>query len=213
MIEAVPRLWMGGVSGEGSGCASLIGGRASASVGEAADVQPATRGLSPVRNTRLMSSRNSSTSRSITIRRAVARDAKRLTRLVRGSSAYEGKYASAVAGYRVGPDYIEAHRVFVAVGTDEQGGRVLGFYSLVLAPPELDLLFVADEAQGRGIGRLLAAHMRSEARAAGLDRVKVVSHLPAVGFYQRVGAVRTGTAFANPPAVPWDRPEFEFRLP
>ncbi|MFD6026542.1 GNAT family N-acetyltransferase [Streptomyces griseoluteus] len=160
-----------------------------------------------------MSSRNSSTSRSISIRRAVARDAKRLTRLVRGSSAYEGKYASAVAGYRVGPDYIEAHRVFVAVGTDEQGGRVLGFYSLVLAPPELDLLFVADEAQGRGIGRLLAAHMRSEARAAGLDRVKVVSHLPAVGFYQRVGAVRTGTAFANPPAVPWDRPEFEFRLP
>ncbi|GED90118.1 hypothetical protein TNCT6_72030 [Streptomyces sp. 6-11-2] len=41
--------------------------------------------------------------------------------------------------------------------------------------------FVADEAQGRGIGRLLVAHMQSEARAAGLDRVKVVSHLPAEG--------------------------------
>lgn len=27
-------------------------------------------------------------------------DAKRLTRLVRGSGAYEGKYAAAVAGYR-----------------------------------------------------------------------------------------------------------------
>ncbi|TGN85030.1 GNAT family N-acetyltransferase [Streptomyces griseoluteus] len=166
-----------------------------------------------MRNTRLMSSRNSSISRSITIRRAVARDAKRLTRLVRGSSAYEGKYASAVAGYRVGPDYIEAHRVFVAVGADEQGSRVLGFYSLVLTPPELDLLFVADEAQGRGIGRLLVTHMRSEARAAGPDRVKVVSHPPAADFYPRVGAVRTGTAFANPPAVPWDRPEFEFRIP
>lgn len=112
-----------------------------------------------------MSSRPSS--RPVTIRRAVARDAKRLTRLVRGSSAYEGKYAAAVAGYRVGPDYIEAHRVFVAVGADEEGGRVLGFYSLVLTPPELDLLFVADEAQGRGIGRLLVAHMESEARAAG----------------------------------------------
>ncbi|MYS72427.1 GNAT family N-acetyltransferase [Streptomyces sp. SID5926] len=166
-------------------------------------------------NTPRMSPRTSPVSPPITIRRAVARDAKRLTRLVRGSGAYAGRYAAAVAGYRVGPDYIEAHRVFVAVGAvgaDGQGGRVLGFYSLVLAPPELDLLFVADEAQGRGIGRLLVAHMRAEARAAGLDRVRVVSHLPAEGFYHRAGAVRTGTALASPPAVPWDRPEFEFRV-
>ncbi|OIJ64059.1 GNAT family N-acetyltransferase [Streptomyces mangrovisoli] len=160
-----------------------------------------------------MSSRRSPAGRPVTIRRAVAGDAKRLTRLVRGSGAYAGKYAAAVAGYRVGPDYIEAHRTFVAVAADEDGGRVLGFYSLVLAPPELDLLFVADEAQGRGIGRLLVAHMQSEARAAGLDRVKVVSHVPAEGFYHRAGAVRTGTVPANPPAVPWDRPEFEFRVP
>ncbi|CAK7286896.1 GNAT family N-acetyltransferase [Streptomyces sp. RM1] len=159
-----------------------------------------------------MGSRTSPADQSITIRRTVARDARRLTRIVRGSGAYKGQYASAVAGYRVGPDYIEAHRSFVAVGGAEDGGRVLGFYSLVLAPPELDLLFVADEAQGRGIGRMLVAHMRSEARAAGLDRVKVVSHLPAEDFYHRVGAVRTGTARANPPAVPWDRPEFEFRI-
>ncbi|MFJ3659275.1 GNAT family N-acetyltransferase [Streptomyces sp. NPDC090119] len=163
-----------------------------------------------------MSPRVLPASRPVTIRRAVARDAKRLTRLVRGSGAYEGEYASMVAGYRVGPDYIETHRVFVAVDADdadEQGGRVLGFYSLVLAPPELDLLFVADEAQGLGIGRLLVAHLRAEARTAGLDRVEVVSHPPAEGFYRSVGAVRIGTVPANPPAVPWDRPEFEFRVP
>ncbi|WP_395570368.1 GNAT family N-acetyltransferase [Streptomyces sp. BK79] len=160
-----------------------------------------------------MGSRTSPVSRPITTRRAVARDAKRLTRLVRGSGAYAGKYEAAVADYRVGADYIEANRVFVAVGADEEGGPVLGFYSLVLAPPELDLLFVADAAQGRGIGRQLIAHMRSEARAAGLSRVRVVSHLPAADFYHRVGAVRTGTALAHPPAVPWDRPEFEFRIP
>ncbi|WP_078883724.1 GNAT family N-acetyltransferase [Streptomyces sp. NRRL S-340] len=160
-----------------------------------------------------MSSRTSPVSPPVTIRRAVAGDARRLTRIVRGSGAYRGEYAAAVAGYRVGPDYIEAHRAFAAVGADGPGGRVLGFYSLVLAPPELDLLFVADDAQGRGIGRLLVAHMQGEARAAGIDRVKVVSHLPAADFYHRVGAVRTGTALANPPAVPWDRPEFEFRIP
>ncbi|GAA2586787.1 MULTISPECIES: GNAT family N-acetyltransferase [Streptomyces] len=149
----------------------------------------------------------------ILIRRAVARDAKRLTRLVRGSRAYEGHYAAMVADYRVGPDYIENHRVFVAVDTRDATGRVLGFYSLMLVPSELDLLFVQDGMQGNGIGRLLVEHMRSEARAAGLDHVRVVAHPPAEGFYLSVGALPTGTALANPPAVAWDRPELEFLIP
>lgn len=159
-----------------------------------------------------MQVRSTSMRGGIVIRRAVARDAKRLTRLVRGSRAYGGQYAAMVAGYRVGPDYVETHRVFVAVDADDAAGRVLGFYSLVLLPPELDLLFVEDGMQGRGIGRLLVEHMKSEARAAGLDRVRVVSHPPAEGFYRSVGALLTGTVSANPPAVAWDRPELEFLI-
>lgn len=140
------------------------------------------------------------------IRRATARDAKRLTRLVRGSRAYEGPYAPMVDGYRVGPDYIETHEVHVAAGQD---GRVLGFYALLLTPPELDLLFVANDAQGCGVGRLLVAHLKERARAAGLDRVRIVSHPPAEGFYLGVGAHRIGVVPADPPAVMWDRPELE----
>ncbi|MFD6425293.1 GNAT family N-acetyltransferase [Streptomyces sp. NPDC060198] len=156
----------------------------------------------------------------VLIRRAVAKDAKRLTRLVRTSRAYEGHWAPMVEGYRVGPDYIEAHRVFVAVagaGTGPGTGTpVLGFYSLVLdtgephgpaATGELDLMFVADAAQGRGIGRRLIDHLREEASRAGLDAVRVVSHPPAEGFYRSVGAERTGTVPATPPYVMWDRPE------
>ncbi|HWU06899.1 MAG TPA: GNAT family N-acetyltransferase [Streptomyces sp.] len=142
----------------------------------------------------------------VRIRRAVARDAKRLTRLVTSSRAYEGPYAPMVAGYKVGPDYIEAHAVHVAV---DDGGRLLGFYALVLSPPELDLMFVADDAQGRGIGRLLIGHLREEARRAGLAAVRVVAHPPAEGFYRSVGAERTGTVAARPPAVMWDRPDLE----
>ncbi|GAA2918453.1 GNAT family N-acetyltransferase [Kitasatospora cinereorecta] len=142
----------------------------------------------------------------VRIRRAVARDAKRLTRLVTTSRAYGGPYAPMVAGYRVGPDYIEAHRVFAAVGEGE-GEGVLGFYALVVSPPELDLMFVGDDAQGLGIGRLLIAHLRDEARRAGLSDVRVVAHPPAEGFYRSVGAERTGTVAASPPAVMWDRPE------
>ncbi|MFD7067776.1 GNAT family N-acetyltransferase [Streptomyces sp. NPDC059913] len=143
--------------------------------------------------------------RAADIRRATARDAKALTRLVRRSGAYEGRYAAMVAGYRVGPDYIEAHRVFVAERPGAAG--VLGFYALVLEPPELDLMFVADEAQGLGIGRLLIGHLREEAGRAGVTGVRVVSHPPAEGFYRSVGARRTGTLAADPPVVMWDRPE------
>ncbi|MEV8394477.1 MULTISPECIES: GNAT family N-acetyltransferase [unclassified Streptomyces] len=160
----------------------------------------------------------------VSIRRATARDARRLTRLVRVSRAYEGPYAPMVAGYRVGPDYIETHRVFLAVATEggEARGaaeavrtdeRLLGFYALVLDPPELDLMFVADAAQGLGIGRQLVEHMTDEARGAGLDAVRVVSHPPAEGFYRSVGARRTGTVVANPPAVMWDRPELLLSVP
>ncbi len=146
----------------------------------------------------------------MTVRRAAAGDAGRLTRVVRTSRAYEGPYASMVEGYRVGPDYIEAHRVFVAA--DDTTDRVLGFYALVLDPPELDLMFVADEAQGRGIGGLLAAHLREEARAAGLAGVRIVSHPPAEGFYRSIGAEPVGTVRADPPAVRWDRPELLLRV-
>lgn len=170
--------------------------------------------------------------REVVIRRAEERDAGRLTRLVRSSRAYEGRYAAMVDGYRVGPDYIEAHRVFVAVREgaggdagrgDGGGGRgasasvgtsggsgVLGFYSLVVEAAELDLMFVADQAQGYGIGRRLVEHMRGEARRAGIDRVRVVSHPPAEGFYRSVGALPSGTVQADPPAVMWDRPELTF---
>ncbi|MFE0192187.1 GNAT family N-acetyltransferase [Streptomyces sp. NPDC058989] len=159
------------------------------------------------------------------IRRAERRDARRLTRLVRSSGAYEGRYSAMVEGYRVGPDYIEAHRVFVAVREgvpgSEGGGagamkgervgeRVLGFYSLIVEPPELDLMFVDDQAQGYGIGRRLIEHMRGEARRVGIDRVRVVSHPPAEGFYRSVGARPSGTVRANPPAVMWDRPALTF---
>ncbi|MFI0824432.1 GNAT family N-acetyltransferase [Streptomyces roseolus] len=144
----------------------------------------------------------------ITIRRATAADAKRLTRLVRGSAAYRGPYAVMVDGYRVGGAYIEHHPVHVAVDADD---RVLGFYALLLDEAELDLAFVADSAQGLGIGRLLMAHMNRAARVAGLTAVRVVAHPPAEEFYLRTGARRTGTVAASG-RVHWDRPELTYDL-
>ncbi len=78
---------------------------------------------------------------------------------------------------------------------------------------ELDLFFVADDAQGRGVGDRLIAHMPAEARRRGLASVRVVSHPPALPFYLRMGARRTGTIPARPPKVRWERPELRFDVP
>ncbi|WFB09389.1 GNAT family N-acetyltransferase [Streptomyces sp. LX-29] len=141
------------------------------------------------------------------IKRATARDAERLTDLMHASRAYEGAYATMLAGYRITADYIAAHPVHLAESPD---GELLGFYALLPEQAELDLLFVADAAQGTGLGRLLVEHMRERAREHGLERVRVVSHPPAEHFYRRMGARRTGTVPASPPKVTWERPELSF---
>ncbi|MER7175045.1 GNAT family N-acetyltransferase [Streptomyces mesophilus] len=145
----------------------------------------------------------------ITIRRALPTDAPALTTLMLASSAYEGTYASILEGYRVTPDYVARHRVFLA---EDPQGAPLGFYSLICDPPELDLAFVADAAQGNGAGRRLIAHMLNEARTAGLSGVRVVSHPPSEGFYRAMGAHRTGTLPPSPPKVTWERPELWFTI-
>ncbi|MFE2318428.1 GNAT family N-acetyltransferase [Streptomyces sp. NPDC059441] len=74
------------------------------------------------------------------------------------------------------------------------------------------MLFVADEAQGRGVGRLLVDHMIEQTRQSGLAGVRVVSHPPAEGFYRRRGARRIGTVPAKPPVTTWERPELWFTI-
>ncbi|MFF4925641.1 MULTISPECIES: GNAT family N-acetyltransferase [unclassified Kitasatospora] len=144
-----------------------------------------------------------------TIRRAEATDADRLTDLIQASSAYHGEYAPMIDGYRVTPDYIAGHEVFLAL--DPATDQLLGFYGLIREPAELDLMFVADEAQGRGTGRELIAHMLEQARTAGIASVLVVSHPDAERFYLRVGAERVGT-FPAHGRITWDRPELRFTV-
>ena len=141
------------------------------------------------------------------ITRATPAQAGSLTALMLASSAYQGEYASILDGYAISPGYVETNPTFTAT----RDGEILGFYALTEA--ELDLLFVADEAQGLGIGARLIGHMLAEARERGLDSVRVVSHPPALAFYVRMGARRTGTIPAKPPKVHWDRPELRFDVP
>ena len=142
------------------------------------------------------------------IRRAAAGDADALTRLMHASSAYRGAYAAILAGYAVTPAQIARDEVYLC---EDANRALLGFYSLTLAEtPELDLMFVADDVQGRGIGSQLFTHLRATAAALNIVDIVIVSHPPAAAFYERQGAIRIGTKPPTPTAS-WERPIY--RLP
>jgi GNAT superfamily N-acetyltransferase len=133
---------------------------------------------------------------------ANASDLPAINTLMHASRAYRGEYYKIIENYFVTPDYLAKNKVFLV----ERNGALLGFYSLVVdGIADLDLMFVSDDVQGSGVGRALFDHMKTTARQSGYDAVQIGAHPPAVGFYERMGAVRCGV---SPPihGVTWERP-------
>ena len=88
--------------------------------------------------------------RRISLRPATAADLDRINSLIQSSAAYSGAYRGIIEGYVVTAGQIERDHMVVA----EREGQLLGLYSLVTdGTPELDLMFVDDEAQGLGSAR------------------------------------------------------------
>ena len=151
----------------------------------------------------------------LSIRDAASADGPALTRMVRGSGAYDGEYRVMVAPQLVDDAYLAANPTRVCV--DDQG-TIVGFASLlvpgrgVAGEAELDFMFVADDQQGRGIGRALMDDVVAISREMGVERLHIVSHPPSEGFYRSVGAVRVGEI---PPAgrITWSRPLMLLDLP
>lgn len=145
----------------------------------------------------------------ILIRRANQGDRHRLTNLMHSSSAYRGEYATILVGYEISNEQIESDLMYVA----EHQGQLMGFFSLtdLRNNPELDLMFVSDEAQGKGVGRLLFDHLRTVARENGVAGIHIVAHPPAEPFYLHMGASRIGTKEAGG-RVSWARPVLSLEI-
>jgi GNAT superfamily N-acetyltransferase len=145
----------------------------------------------------------------ILIRRANQGDRHRLTELMHSSSAYRGKYAAILAGYEISNEQVENDLMYVA----EHRHQLMGFFSLtnLRNNPELDLMFVSDHAQGKGVGRLLFDHMLTVAGENGITRIHIVAHPPAEQFYLRMGASRSGTKEAAG-RVSWARPVLSLEI-
>jgi N-acetylglutamate synthase-like GNAT family acetyltransferase len=87
--------------------------------------------------------------------------------------------------------YVEAIRQkdFYVV---EEAGAVVGFSTLNAAVGEVEAVYVAPEAAGRGLGLQLLRVLEDRARTRGLHALHLNASLNAVPFYERAGYERQG---------------------
>ena len=88
------------------------------------------------------------------------------------------------------PDFIADNEVFVARVEDE----IVGFYALIGsgARVTLDHLWLSPLQIGKQIGKRLFTHAMATAKELGAAEVEVEADPNAVGFYERMGAIRVG---------------------
>ena len=99
------------------------------------------------------------------------------------------------ADLTITPEYIAANHVFAA----EDDGRLVGFYALLTSggKGELDHMWVAPDMMGTGVGKALFVHAMRSAKGLNLSEVEILSDPNAEGFYQKMGAYRTGDSVSE----------------
>jgi GNAT superfamily N-acetyltransferase len=85
---------------------------------------------------------------------------------------------------------ISSHEVWVL---EDKEGRVLGYHRVIPGDPAvLEDLWVEPDVIGTGRGRILLDHAVQVARGGGARALEFDADPNAVGFYERMGAVRIG---------------------
>lgn len=132
----------------------------------------------------------------ITLRAPRPDECAALTELCLISKAHWGYGAAFIEACRaeltLRPDDLAAGRYQVA----ERDGVVVGVAALSADGDrgQVELMFVAPEAMGEGIGRALMSWLIGEARAHRLAAIDIEADPGAVGFYEKMGARRVGEA-------------------
>src|SRR5688572_12792911 len=133
------------------------------------------------------------------IRRALVSEADTLTRLALASKRHWGYPENWISHWKdaltITPEYIAANQVFVA----EDDESIIGFYALVVSGDraELDHMWVSPDHLGTGVGKALFVHAMRAAKGQSLSEVEILSDPNAEGFYQKMGAYRTGESVSE----------------
>lgn len=134
------------------------------------------------------------------IRAGRPQDARRLTEVAHAAKRHWGYPGELMALWRealtVTGEFIDENPIFCAMDDEE----ITGFYALSHEDDvfELEHMWIDPTRHGSGIGALLFAHAVDVVRSLGGTRLNIASDPNAVGFYERMGAVRTGEVPSRP---------------
>jgi GNAT superfamily N-acetyltransferase len=148
----------------------------------------------------------------VTFRRASPGDAGGLTSLTIASKSHWGYGQEFMDRARpsltVTGQYLEANDCWVA----EADGGAIGWFSLVKMPNALllDNFFLSPAHIGSGVGRLMWQEALNRAESLGAGRVVLEADPNAAGFYERMGARRTGSV--KVPSTNRELPVYEVHL-
>jgi GNAT superfamily N-acetyltransferase len=128
------------------------------------------------------------------IRKASIEDAATLTTIAHDAKRHWGYPEHWIQHWQddltISPDFIAGNQVYVA----ESEGELLGFYALVVRDDKavLDHLWVTPAHIGTGVGKELFIHAMQNAASRDISAVEISSDPNAEGFYQKMGAHRSG---------------------
>ena len=127
------------------------------------------------------------------IRKASTEDAAALTRIAHDAKRHWGYPEHWIEHWQedltISSDFISNNQVYVA----EREGEIIGFYALVVEErAELEHMWVAPEHIGTGVGKELFIHAMQTAAGHNISAIEISADPNAEGFYQRMGARRTG---------------------
>ena len=130
----------------------------------------------------------------MTIRRASPEDAPSLTAIAHHAKQHWGYPEHWIkhweADLTISEDFIRSNQVYVA----ERDSQICGFYALCAdwTKAELEHMWVAPDYIGTGIGKELFLDAMDRSTAMNVRRIDITADPNAAGFYERMGAQRTG---------------------
>ena len=157
---------------------------------------------------------NASAGQLIAIRKARPQDSEALTAIAYKAKRYWKYPEHWIDEWRdlltLTPSFIRSHSVYLAT----EDTVPIGFYTLSGKGRRLVLehLWVVPNQIGRGVGRLLFEHARRTALRRKATIIVIESDPNAAGFYDRMGARRTGQTVSTVAGQPRVLPRFVFKV-
>ena len=151
---------------------------------------------------------------SVEIRRAVPGDSGMLTEIAHAAKRHWGYPERYLEAWReeltITAAFVAAHPVFAAC----REGEIVGCSALVVdgVKASVEHLWVRPREIGGGLGRRLFDRLVAEARERGAAELEIVSDPHAAGFYERLGARRTGERVGELEGRPRVLPVYTFDL-